>query len=378
VSAQISPVKKFSGPRPTQRKPGFSHHYGNALAEVIVTFFASHGREARKPDRDANVTTQEVVKAGALALIESRGAVPSRPRAFWKGYLRLSLVSIGVELYTASVSADTTALHQIHKPSGKRVRYEKVVPGLGPIDASDIVKGFEIGDDSYVMLEPEELDEIKLESSRSIELSQFVDSNEIDMRYFDRPFYVVPEGDVSTEGLLVMREALRSTGTAGIGKLTIRGRENLVAVTPFGNGLLLETLRYANELRSAGEFFDDIPAQKVDKEMVALAIELIERRTKPFEPGIFHDAYAVALEQLVERKRKGQAVMSVGEEERRPAGKVINLIDALRRALAKTRNAAPAPEAAQSREERVKRARLRQAWRKSGPNEAMGESCTAP
>ena len=259
--------------------------------------------------------------------------MPSRPRAFWKGYLRLSLVSIGVELYTATVSADTTALHQIHKPSGKRVRYEKVVPGLGPVDASDIVKGFEIGDDSYVMLEPEELDEIKLESSRSIELLQFVDSNEIGMRYFDRPFYVVPEGDVSTEGLVVMREALRSTGTAGIGKLTIRGRENLVAVTPFGKGLLLETLRYANELRSAGGFFDDIPAQKVDKEMVALAVELIKRRTKPFDPGIFHDAYAVALEQLAERKRKGQAVVTTGEEERRPAGNVINLIDALKKSL---------------------------------------------
>jgi DNA end-binding protein Ku len=136
--------------------------------------------------------------------------MPSRPRAYWKGYLRLSLVSIGVELYAATVSADTATLHQIHKPSGKRIRYEKVVPGLGPVDASDIVKGFEIGDDSYVVLEPEELDEIKLESSRSIELVQFVQLNEIDVRYFDRPFYVVPEGDVSTEGLLVIREALRS------------------------------------------------------------------------------------------------------------------------------------------------------------------------
>jgi DNA end-binding protein Ku len=259
--------------------------------------------------------------------------MPSRPRAYWKGYLRLSLVSIGVELYAATVSADTAALHQIHKPSGKRIRYEKVVPGLGPVDANDIVKGFEMGDDSYVVLEPEELDEIKLESSRSIELVQFVQLNEIDVRYFDRPFYVIPEGDVSTEGLLVIREALRSTGTAGVGKLTIRGRENLVAVLPFGKGLLLETLRYANELRGAGELFDDIPPQKVDKEMVALAIELIQRRTKPFEPGVFHDAYALALEQLVERKRKGHAVVTTRTEERRPPGKVINLSDALKKSL---------------------------------------------
>jgi DNA end-binding protein Ku len=257
----------------------------------------------------------------------------SRPRAYWKGYLRLSLVSIGVELYAATVSADTTALHQIHKPSGKRVRYEKVVPGLGPIEPSDIVKGFEIGDDSYVVLEPEELEEIKLESSQSIELVQFVNQSEIDLRYFERPYYIVPEGDVSTEGLLVIREALRSTGKSGLGKLTMRGRESLVAVVPFGKSLLLETLRYASELRAAEEFFDDIPEQKVDKEMVALATELIQRKTKPFDPTMFQDEYARALERLIERKRAGHAVITTGEEERRPPAKVINLIDALKKSV---------------------------------------------
>lgn len=263
--------------------------------------------------------------------------MPSRPRAYWKGYLRLSLVSIGVELYAATVSAETTVLHQIHKPSGKRVRYEKVVPGLGPIEASDIVKGFEIGEDSYVVLEPEELEEIKLESSRSIDLVQFVDPGEIDLCYFDRPYYVVPEGDVSTEGLLVMREALRSAGKSGLGKLTMRGREYLVAVVPFGKGLLLETLRYKNELRAADQFFDDIPEQKVDKEMVALATELIRRKTKPFDPTQFHDAYATALQELVEHKRKGHAIVTTGEEERRPPGKVINLIEALKKSIGEDR-----------------------------------------
>jgi DNA end-binding protein Ku len=162
---------------------------------------------------------------------------------------------------------------------------------------------------------------------------QFVDRSEIDLRYFDRPYYVVPEGDVSTEGLQVIREALRSTGKSGLGKLTMRGRENLVAVMPFGKGLLLETLRYANELRAADEFFDDIPEQKVDKEMVALATELIQRKTKPFDPASFHDAYAMALEQSVERKRAGHAVVTTGEEERRPPAKVINLIDALKKSV---------------------------------------------
>ncbi len=259
--------------------------------------------------------------------------MPSLPRAYWKGYLRLSLVSIGVELYAATASAEATALHQIHKPSGKRVRYEKVVPGIGPIETSDIVKGFEIGDDSYVVLEPEELEEIKLESSRAVELAQFVDRAEIDPRYFEKPYYVVPEGDVSTEGFVVIREALTSTGKVGLGKLTMRGREDLVAVMPFGKGLLLETLRYQNELRAADPSFADIPDMKVDKEMIELATELIRRKSRPFDPARFKDAYAEALKQLVERKRAGRAIITTGEEERREPGKVINLIEALKKSV---------------------------------------------
>jgi DNA end-binding protein Ku len=260
-------------------------------------------------------------------------AMPSRPRAYWKGYLRLSLVSIGVELYAATASAEATALHQIHKPSGKRVRYEKVVPGVGAIEASDIVKGFEINDDSYVVLEPEELEEIKLESSRAVELAQFVDRAEIDPRYFEKPYYVVPEGDVSTEGFIVIREALTSTGKVGLGKLTMRGREDLVAVMPFGKGLVLETLRYQSELRAADPSFADIPDLKVDKEMIELATEIIRRKSRPFDPTQFRDAYAEALKQLVERKRAGRAIITTGEEERREPGKIINLIEALKKSV---------------------------------------------
>ena len=259
--------------------------------------------------------------------------MPPRPRAYWKGYLRLSLVSIGVELYAATTSVEATALHQIHKPTGKRVRYEKVVPGAGPIEASDIVKGFEIDDDSYVVLEPEELEEIKLESSRSIELAQFVDRAEIDPRYFEKPYYVVPEGDVSTEGFIVIRDALTSTGKVGLGKLTMRGREDLVAVMPFGKGLVLETLRYPNELRAADPNFADIPDLKVDNEMIELATELIRRKSRPFDPTQFRDAYAEALKQLVERKRAGRAIITTGEEERREPGKIINLIEALKKSV---------------------------------------------
>jgi DNA end-binding protein Ku len=266
---------------------------------------------------------------------------PPRARAYWQGYLRLSLVSIGVELYAAASSGDKTALHQIHKPSGKRVRYEKVAPGVGPIENSDIVKGFEIGDDSYVVLEPEELDEIKLESSRAIELVQFVDRDEIDPRYFEKPYYLAPEGDVSTEGYVVIREALRATGKVGLGRLTMRGRESLVAVVPLGKGLLVETLRYANELRAAEPFFSEIADSAGDEEMISLATELIERKTRPFDPKAFKDAYAEALRDLVERKREGQAIVVTGEEERRGPGKVINLIEALKRSVGEAAEAPP-------------------------------------
>jgi DNA end-binding protein Ku len=256
-----------------------------------------------------------------------------RARAYWQGYLRLSLVSIGVELYAATSSAQTTALHQIHKPSGKRVRYEKVVPGVGPIDAADIVKGVEIGDDSYVILEPEELDEIKLESGKAIELVQFVGREEIDPRYFDKPYYLAPEGDVSTEGYVVIREALSRAGKIGVGRLTMRGRESIVAVTPLGKGLLVETLRYANELRGYEPYFAEIGEGESDAEMVSLASELIERKSAPFDPKAFQDSYAEALRRLVESKREGHAIVTTGEEERRGPGKVIDLIEALKRSV---------------------------------------------
>jgi DNA end-binding protein Ku len=258
--------------------------------------------------------------------------MPTGTRAYWKGYLRLSLVTIGVEIYAATDSAKATAFHQIHKPSGKRVRYEKVAPGVGAVKASDIVKGFEIGDDSYVVVEPEELDAIKLESKRAIDFVQFVDPDEIDPRYFDKPYYIAPEGEVSTEALVVLREALRASNKTGLAKLTMRGRENLVAIMPLGDGLLLETLHYANEIRSAATYFDELKDAKIDKEMVSLAMELIERKTKKFDASEFRDAYAVALDELVARKRAGHAIIRAPEEER-PLGKVINLIEALRESV---------------------------------------------
>ncbi len=257
-----------------------------------------------------------------------------RHRAYWKGHLRLSLVTISVELFSAAEDSGKIALHQIHKPSKKRVRYEKVVPGVGPIEAADIVKGFEIEKDRYVILSPEELEEIKLESTHTIELVQFVDHCEIDPRYFDRPYYLVPEGKMSVEGFSVIRSALEKSRKVGLGQMSMRGREYLVAIKPCNRGMLLETLRYADEVRASDEFFDGIPDLRLDKEMLSLAGELIERKSKRFDAAAFHDSYSQALRALVEDKRKGKAILSAGNEnERRPSGAVIDIMEALKKSV---------------------------------------------
>lgn len=254
-------------------------------------------------------------------------------RAYWRGYLRLSLVTIGIELYTAVNSAKDTALHQIHKPSGKRIRYEKVAPGIGAVKARDIVKGVEIDKDEYVVLEPEELDEIKLESRRTIDLVQFVDHDEIDPRYYERPYYVTPiSDDIAAEGFAVIREALRGAKKIGLGQMATRGRDQICAVRACGDGILLETLRYASEVKDSDTVFGSIPGVRPDKEMLSLAAELIRKKTHKFEPAKFKSHYATALRSLINEKKKTGEVSHATDEELGAKGQsnVIDLMAALR------------------------------------------------
>ncbi len=294
-------------------------------------------------------------------------------RAYWKGYLRLSLVTIGVELFTAVNSGKDTALHQIHKPSGKRIRYEKVAPGIGAVKAKDIVKGIEIDKDEYVVLEPEELDEIKLESRRTIDLVQFVDHDEIDPRYYERPYYVAPSGDeVAAEGFAVIREALKDAKKIGLGQMATRGRDQICAVRACGDGLLLETLRYATEVKDSDTVFDDIPNVRPDKEMLLLAAELIKKKTHKFDPAKFKSHYATALRALITEKKKTGEVSHATDEDLgvKSQSNVIDLMAALRasvkgKAAAKAgkgpahkktsaRRAAPAHKAAKTATRRKK------------------------
>jgi DNA end-binding protein Ku len=276
-------------------------------------------------------------------------------RAYWKGHLRLSLVAIAVELHAATTSASRTSLHQIDKKSGKRIRYEKIVPGKGKVADENIVKGFELGSGKHVILTPEELDMIKLETKHSIDLAQFVDYCDLDPRYFERPYYLVPADDVSAEGYVVIREALKSTKKAGIGQMTMRGKENLVAVKPCGDGLLLETLRYSDELRKSDKIFDDVPNKRPQKDMIDLAKELIERKSGPFKPEVFKDHYGDALKALVaEKRKKGKVTEAEEEEAPRPKGdNVIDLMEALKKSVSgKAKRAQKPRKAARKRARR--------------------------
>ncbi|HWK38977.1 MAG TPA: Ku protein [Hyphomicrobium sp.] len=254
-------------------------------------------------------------------------------RAYWKGFLRLSLVSISVEIYNAVETKSEISFRQIHKPSGRRINYTKTVQGVGEVKSSDIVKGYEVGTDTYVTLDPDEIDAVKLESKKTIDLVKFVDVAEIDPRYFERPYFVAPADKHSVEGYVVIRDALKKTGKAGLAQLTIGGREWLVAITALGDGLLMEMLRYADELKEPAQFFDEVPNAKPDKEMVDLAVELIERKAGEFTPDEFEDHYATALRALVDKKLKGQKIKAPHEEAAPGSAKVIDLMSALRKSI---------------------------------------------
>src|SRR6185312_5166476 len=223
----------------------------------------------------------------------------------------------------------------VHEPSGKRIRYEKVVPGIGPVDTDDIVKGYEVEKGKYVLLTDEEIDEVKLEAKRTIDLVQFVDEGEIDMLYFDKPYFLSPEeGDeTGAEAYVVLRDALKETGKVGLGQLVLRGRSNIVAVKPYGKGLSIETLRYADEVQKADQFFADVPEIKADKELIGLAEELIKRKVSKFDPKAFKDGYEVALRELIDAKVENRPPEAI--EEPQLGAKVIDLMEALKRSVGK-------------------------------------------
>lgn len=314
-------------------------------------------------------------------------------RAYWQGQIRLALVSIPVEIYSATNSSAQVAFHQVHEPSGKRIRYEKIVPGIGPVDTDDIVKGFEVSKGNYVLLEQDEIDAVKLESKRTLELVQFVDAHEIDVLYFEKPYYVVPADELAEEAFIVLREALRRTKKVGLGQLAMRGREYVVSLKPCGRGMVLETLRYADELRKAQGYFREIPDSKPDADLLDLAETLIEKKSAKFDASEFHDRYVDALKGLIEKKSKakGRKIIEDPEEAPRAKGNVIDLMAALKKSVdggSRSRAASQREPEEDETDARPKTARARSTAKKAAtkapaaksraPKTAAAKSGTSP
>ncbi len=282
-------------------------------------------------------------------------------RSLWSGQLRLALVSVPVQLVSAVKTGARLAFHQIDKSTGKRIRYEKVAPGIGKVEADNIVKGFEVSKGQYVFITDEDIDQVKIEARRTIDLMQFVDHCEIDPIYFDKPYYVLPDGDLAEEAYGVLRDALRATGKMGLGQFVMRGREYVVALKPCGAGLMLETLRFADEVRAAAPLFADVGEDKPNEELLDLAKELINRKAAKFEPAKFHDHYTEALRAMIDAKAKHKPV-TVDEDDGPNRNNVIDLVEALRRsvqdnqpkAAAKTETKAPAKAEAKAPAKRAR------------------------
>jgi DNA end-binding protein Ku len=254
-------------------------------------------------------------------------AAPARP--YWTGYLKLSLVTIGVRLYTATTERERVRFHQIHEPSGERVRQQLVVPGIGPVERDDIVKGYEYEKGRYVTVDPDDVKRLRLETTDTIDITEFVE--DIDPIYFDAPYYLVPDGSVAEEGYRVIREALNESGKIAVGQVVINGQERIIAIRPLGTGLLANSLRYPDEIRKPEDYFRSIAADSADEDQLAIMDQIIRRKSRKFEPDKFVDHYQTALRELVAQKLKGK--LPAKEPERRPA-QVINLMEALKRSLA--------------------------------------------
>ncbi|HKF11073.1 MAG TPA: Ku protein [Xanthobacteraceae bacterium] len=257
------------------------------------------------------------------------------PRAYWKGYLKLSLVSCPVALFPASSERDKISFHQINKTTGNRIRYKKVdAETEEEVDAADIIKGYEVGKGEYIELEPEELEAVAIESTRTIEIDEFVPRNEIDDLYLNNPYYLVPDGEVGQQAFAVIREAIRKEGTVALGRVVFTSREHVIALEPRGKGLLGMTLRYPYEIRKEDQYFDEIEDEKIPKDMLELATHIVETKSGHFKPEKFEDHYENALKELLKKKRVGEKIEA--PKQREPA-KVINLMDALRRSVSAER-----------------------------------------
>ena len=254
------------------------------------------------------------------------------PRAYWKGFLRLSLVSCPIALFPATSEREKISFHQLNKKTGNRIRYLKVDSETGDeVDRDEIVKGYELSKGEYVQVEPEELEAVAIESKRMIEIDEFVPRKEIDDLYFANPYYIVPDGDVGTQAFAVIRDAIEDEGMmalVALGRVVFTSREHVIALEPRGKGIMGVTLRYPYEVRDEKQFFNEIPSEKVTKDMLDLASHIVKTKTGHFNPTKFEDHYEDSLRDLLRKKEHGEKIEAPRKLE---FAKVIDLMDALRR-----------------------------------------------
>jgi DNA end-binding protein Ku len=253
------------------------------------------------------------------------------PRAYWKGYLKLSLVSCPIALYPATSEREKISFHQLNKNTGHRIRYRKVDAETGDeVESSEIIKGYEVAKGEYIELDPEELEAVALESKRTIEIDEFVPKAQIDELYLRDPYYIVPDGDVGQQAFAVIREAIRKEGMVAVGKIVFTSREHIIALEPRDKGMMGITLRYPYEVRKQSEYFEDIKNEKVPKDMLDLALHIVDTKRGDFEPDKFEDQYEDALKELLRKKQQGEKI----ERPKEPArSNVVNLMDALRESV---------------------------------------------
>lgn len=273
-------------------------------------------------------------------------------RPFWSGQIQISLVSIGVKLFPAVEAKSEIRFHQISRKSGERVRHQKVGAGDDePVQKEDIVKGYEYSKGEYIQIDPEEIAHLRIPSRHTLEVQQFVSFEEVQPSFYEKPYFVVPENDTQAEAFAVVRKALADSGKVALGKIALSGREHLMAIAPPQDeslpGLMGYALRYAAELRNPAEYLAGIRTPEVNAESLALAKELIQRKTAKFEPKKFTDQYEAALREMIEAKMKHLPV----PEEHKPAprGKVVDLMDALRRSVGNSGEKKPPARATASR-----------------------------
>ena len=277
------------------------------------------------------------------------------PRPTWQGHLRLSLVTCPVALYTATQATGDVRFNMLHKDTHNRIKMIPTDPETGPVERSEIVKGYEYEKGEYIIVTPEEIESVRLESTRTIDIERFVEADDIDRLYWNDPYFLMPDGKLALEAFTVIREAMRETDKVALGRVVMHQRERLLALEPRDKGLLAYTLRSRDEVRNPKSYFDDIPDHKADPQMIAIAEKIIEQQSGPFDPTEFKDRYEDALRALIAEKQKGKGRVVHVEEPQDT--NVVDLMEALRRSLGHSggerrkpaaRKAAPAKKTAKA------------------------------